>query len=286
MNWTRWKMPPSTLGGRLHGQRLGEARDALDQQVAAGEQADEDALEHRVLAGDDRAGSRRARPRGARAPRSARVRRRPARSRPRLGSFSRCRVSRAPPARSDPRVRAQHTSLRVRLRTTAPKQPANEPATLATEPARAAGLRHLGRHTGGVVVRSPVGGVVRDQQRVGHRSLHAPRLRAGGEGARDRRGPSPVARERRVHAVGAEPGPDGRASGRASRRSGAGGRPLPPRRARGSGRRRSSRACVAGRCSARRRSGSFRPCASTVRIAARNRSTARGSSFVPRLSTR
>ena len=40
------------LGGGLDRQRLGEARDAFDQEVAAGEQADEDALEHRVLPGD------------------------------------------------------------------------------------------------------------------------------------------------------------------------------------------------------------------------------------------
>ena len=39
-------------GGRLDRQRLGEAGHALDQQVALGEQADEDALEHGVLPGD------------------------------------------------------------------------------------------------------------------------------------------------------------------------------------------------------------------------------------------
>ena len=40
------------LGDGLDRQRLGEAGDALDQQVPAGEQADEHALEHLVLAGD------------------------------------------------------------------------------------------------------------------------------------------------------------------------------------------------------------------------------------------
>ena len=40
-------------GGRLDRQRLREARNALDQQVALREQADEHALEHRVLPGDD-----------------------------------------------------------------------------------------------------------------------------------------------------------------------------------------------------------------------------------------
>ena len=38
---------------RPHGQRLGQAGDALDQDVAAGEQGHEQALEHRVLADDD-----------------------------------------------------------------------------------------------------------------------------------------------------------------------------------------------------------------------------------------
>ena len=40
-------------GERAHGQRLGEAGHALEQHVAAGEQRDEQALEHRVLADDD-----------------------------------------------------------------------------------------------------------------------------------------------------------------------------------------------------------------------------------------
>jgi hypothetical protein len=38
---------------RLDGQRLGQAGDAFQQHVAAGQQADEQALEHRVLAYDD-----------------------------------------------------------------------------------------------------------------------------------------------------------------------------------------------------------------------------------------
>ena len=40
-------------GGRLDRQRLREARDPLDEQVALREQAHEHALEHRVLPGDD-----------------------------------------------------------------------------------------------------------------------------------------------------------------------------------------------------------------------------------------
>ena len=42
-------------GGRLDRQRLREAGNALDQEVALREQADEHPLEHRVLAGDDAA---------------------------------------------------------------------------------------------------------------------------------------------------------------------------------------------------------------------------------------
>ena len=52
VNWIRWKLPPSTCAVRLDRQRLGEAGNALDQEVAAREQADEDALEHGVLPGD------------------------------------------------------------------------------------------------------------------------------------------------------------------------------------------------------------------------------------------
>jgi hypothetical protein len=45
--------PTQDARGRLDRQRLRETGNALDQQVAAGEQTDEDALEHLVLAGDD-----------------------------------------------------------------------------------------------------------------------------------------------------------------------------------------------------------------------------------------
>ena len=55
MNWTREKEPPSGVGDGADGQRLGEAGDALDQQVAARQQRDEHALEQGVLAGDDAA---------------------------------------------------------------------------------------------------------------------------------------------------------------------------------------------------------------------------------------
>ena len=41
------------VGEGLDGQRLGQAGHALEQDVAAGQEADEDALEHRVLADDD-----------------------------------------------------------------------------------------------------------------------------------------------------------------------------------------------------------------------------------------
>ena len=41
------------LRERAHGQRLGQAGHALQQHVAAGQEADEQALEHRVLADDD-----------------------------------------------------------------------------------------------------------------------------------------------------------------------------------------------------------------------------------------
>ena len=43
------------VGERLDGQRLGQAGDALEQDVAAGQEADEDPLEHLVLADDDAA---------------------------------------------------------------------------------------------------------------------------------------------------------------------------------------------------------------------------------------
>ena len=53
MNCTRLKRAAEHVGERAHGQRLGEARHAFEQHVAAGEQRDEDALEHGVLADDD-----------------------------------------------------------------------------------------------------------------------------------------------------------------------------------------------------------------------------------------
>ena len=53
MNWMRREAAAQHLGERAHGQRLGQAGHALQQHVAAGQEADEQALEHRVLADDD-----------------------------------------------------------------------------------------------------------------------------------------------------------------------------------------------------------------------------------------
>ena len=53
MNWMRLKRAAEHVGERAHGQRLGQAGHALEQHVAAGEQRDEQPLEHRVLADDD-----------------------------------------------------------------------------------------------------------------------------------------------------------------------------------------------------------------------------------------
>ena len=53
VNWMRLKRAAENRRRRLDRQRLRQARDALDQQVAAGEQADEHPLEHLLLAGDD-----------------------------------------------------------------------------------------------------------------------------------------------------------------------------------------------------------------------------------------
>ena len=53
MNCTRLNVPPTTSASVLHRQRLGQAGHALQQHVAAGEQADQQPLEHRVLADDD-----------------------------------------------------------------------------------------------------------------------------------------------------------------------------------------------------------------------------------------
>ena len=52
MNCTRANDPAEDAGRRLDGQRLGEAGDALDEQVSLRQQAHENTLEHRVLAGD------------------------------------------------------------------------------------------------------------------------------------------------------------------------------------------------------------------------------------------
>jgi hypothetical protein len=46
------------LGERADGQRLGQAGDAFEQDVAAGQQRDEHALEHRILAYDNALGLR------------------------------------------------------------------------------------------------------------------------------------------------------------------------------------------------------------------------------------
>ena len=52
VNWIRWKLPPSTCAVVLIVSVFARPGHALDQEVAAGEQADEHALEHRVLPGD------------------------------------------------------------------------------------------------------------------------------------------------------------------------------------------------------------------------------------------
>ena len=44
--------PAENLRERLHGERLGQARDALQQHVAAGQQRDHEPLEHPVLSDD------------------------------------------------------------------------------------------------------------------------------------------------------------------------------------------------------------------------------------------
>ena len=53
MNWIRRNERVEDVGEGLDRERLGEAGDALEEQVAAGEEGDEHALEHRVLADDD-----------------------------------------------------------------------------------------------------------------------------------------------------------------------------------------------------------------------------------------
>ncbi len=53
MNWMRRKVACDRLGERLHRERLGEAGHALEQDVAAGEQADQQAVDQVALADDD-----------------------------------------------------------------------------------------------------------------------------------------------------------------------------------------------------------------------------------------
>ena len=71
MNWMRWNVVWIVSASVLHRERLREAGHALEQHVAAGEQADEQALDHVVLADDaardlfeDRLHQRRVRRRG------------------------------------------------------------------------------------------------------------------------------------------------------------------------------------------------------------------------------
>ena len=52
MNWIRANEPPSTEAVVLIASVFARPGHALDQQVPAGEQADEQPLEHRLLAGD------------------------------------------------------------------------------------------------------------------------------------------------------------------------------------------------------------------------------------------
>ena len=53
MNWIARELAADDLRQRRHGQRLGQAGDALDQAVAVGEQAEHDPLDEPVLADDD-----------------------------------------------------------------------------------------------------------------------------------------------------------------------------------------------------------------------------------------
>ena len=53
MNWMRLKLSRRPVGQRPHGQGLGQAGHAFEQDVAAGEQADQQAVEHDPLADDD-----------------------------------------------------------------------------------------------------------------------------------------------------------------------------------------------------------------------------------------
>ena len=53
MNWIRLNSPPIAAGQGLDRHRLGQAGDALDEEVAAREQGDDQPLEQVVLADDD-----------------------------------------------------------------------------------------------------------------------------------------------------------------------------------------------------------------------------------------
>ena len=53
VNWMRLNVPPRTSARVLIVSVLARPGNALEEEVAAGQQADEDALEHRVLADDD-----------------------------------------------------------------------------------------------------------------------------------------------------------------------------------------------------------------------------------------
>ncbi len=56
VNWMRWKLASMAPGQGAHRQRLGQARHALEQHVAAGEQPQQQPLQHRPLPHDDPAG--------------------------------------------------------------------------------------------------------------------------------------------------------------------------------------------------------------------------------------
>ena len=53
MNWIRLNSPPIAVGERLDGHRLGQPGHALDEDVAAREERDDQPLEQVVLTDDD-----------------------------------------------------------------------------------------------------------------------------------------------------------------------------------------------------------------------------------------
>ena len=53
MNWILWNFRGDRFADRIDRQRLGETGYALEQDVPTGEQSDEDALDHHVLADHD-----------------------------------------------------------------------------------------------------------------------------------------------------------------------------------------------------------------------------------------